>query len=230
MRGQGLVPPSKFKAGRFDVKEAKIRGVLLKKITVGPYENNVYFLVDESQKESIIIDAAASAEEILNIVRGTRVKMIAQTHGHMDHVMALAEVRKATKAPVAIHLADEKAFGIRADIHLEDRQTLEIGQLQIQTLHTPGHTPGGLCFLMEDHLITGDTLFPGGPGKTASPEDFKQLLSSITQKIYPLPDSTVCHPGHGPETTVGASKKEYQTFASKKRVKPVYGDVLWRKT
>ena len=213
--------------GGFDMKEASIQGILLKKITVGPFENNVYFLVDEARKESIIIDAAAEAEEILNIVKGTRVKIILQTHGHMDHVMALAEVRKATNAPVAIHLADEKAFGIRADVHLEDRQTLDVGPLQIQTLHTPGHTPGGLCFLMEGHLLTGDTLFPGGPGKTARPEDFEQLLSSITQKIYPLPDSTVCHPGHGPETTVGASKMEYQVFASRKRTKPVYGDVLW---
>jgi len=209
------------------MKEITIKDILLRKITVGPFENNVYVLLGPDTNESVIIDAAADADRILENVRGTRVKFILQTHCHMDHIMALEEVRATTKAPVGIHPADEEAFGVHADIHLEDNQILEIGRDQIRVIHTPGHTPGGVCFLIGNHLIAGDTLFTGGPGKTASPKDFQQILESITQKIYPLPDDTVCYPGHGPNTTVGESKREYQVFAGKKRIKPVYGDVEW---
>jgi glyoxylase-like metal-dependent hydrolase (beta-lactamase superfamily II) len=116
---------------------------------------------------------------------------------------------------------------MRADMHLEDNQIVGIGKNQIRVIHTPGHTPGSVCFLMGDHLITGDTLFPGGPGKTGSPQDFEDILESITQKIYGLPDHTACYPGHGANTTVGESKKEYRVFAEKERTRPVYGDVEW---
>lgn len=194
---------------------------------MGSFDNNVYLLLDPLNNESVIIDAAAEADRILQTVRGTRVRFILQTHCHMDHIMALEKVRAGTKAPVGIHPADEKAFGVHADIHLKDGQILDIGKNQIRVIHTPGHTPGGVCFLIEHHLISGDTLFQGGPGKTASSEHFRQILESITQKIYPLVDHTVCYPGHGPSTTVGESKKEYRVFAGKKRTKPVYGDVVW---
>ncbi len=209
------------------MKEITIEGAFFRKITVGSFDNNVYFLVDPITNESVIIDAAAEANRVLEAVNGTHVKYILQTHCHMDHVIALDEVRKATKAPVWIHLADEKAFGVHADSYLEDNQILDIGKNQIRVIHTPGHTPGSVCFLIEKHLISGDTLFPGGPGKTSSPENFQQIVKSITQKIYSLPDETVCYPGHGSETTVGESKEEYQVFAGKKRTKPVYGDVEW---
>lgn len=209
------------------MKDIDIQGSLLRKITVGSFDNNVYLLLDPVTGESVIIDAAAEADRILQSLNGTRVRYILQTHCHMDHIMALEKVRDSTKAPVGIHPADQQAFGIRADIHLEDNQTLEIGKNQIRVIYTPGHTPGGVCFLIGHHLISGDTLFPGGPGKTASPEAFEQLLESITQKIYCLPDDTVCYPGHGPNTTVGESKEEYRVFAEKKRTRPVYGDVEW---
>ena len=209
------------------MKDIDIQGVLLRKVTVGSFDNNVYFLIDPVTKESVIIDAAAEAERILQNVEGTHVKYILQTHCHMDHVMALDKVRTSTKAPVGIHAGDEQAFRVQADMHLEENQTLEIGKHQFHVMHTPGHTPGSVCFLINNHLITGDTLFPGGPGKTGSPRDFEQILESITQKIYSLPDETACYPGHGPNTTVGESKEEYRVFAEKKRTRPVYGDVEW---
>ncbi|NIN01417.1 MAG: MBL fold metallo-hydrolase, partial [candidate division Zixibacteria bacterium] len=129
------------------MREIKINGTILKKIIVGSFENNVYVLLDPGTKESVIIDAAAEAERIHEAVGGTRVQFILQTHGHMDHVMALEGIRSATKAPVGIHPADEKVFGVRADFHLEDNQILNIGRNQIRVIHTPGHTPGGVCFL-----------------------------------------------------------------------------------
>jgi glyoxylase-like metal-dependent hydrolase (beta-lactamase superfamily II) len=209
------------------MKDIDIRGTILRRITLGSFDNNVYFLLDPKNHESIVIDAAADADRILQSVTGTHVRCILQTHCHMDHIMALDEVRRGTGARVGIHPADEKTFRVRADFHLKDNQILEIGQLKIRVIHTPGHTPGGVCFLIEHHLISGDTLFQGGPGKTGSPEDFEQLLESITEKIYRLPDDTICHPGHGSGTTVGESKKDYQVFAAKKRTRPVYGDVEW---
>lgn len=209
------------------MEDVDIQGSLLRKITVGAFGNNVYFLLDPAGEESIIIDAAAEAEKILENVRGTRVKLILQTHCHGDHVMALEKVRTATGAPVGIHPADERAFGVSADLHLKDDQLFEIGDNRVRVIHTPGHTAGSVCFLIGDHLLSGDTLFPGGPGKTGSPRDFEQILRSITEKIYRLPDRTVCYPGHGPNTTVGESKREYRIFAQKKRARPVYGDVEW---
>jgi glyoxylase-like metal-dependent hydrolase (beta-lactamase superfamily II) len=209
------------------MEEIRIHGTLLRKMTLGSFENNVYVLLDPDTKESAIIDAATEADRILEAVRGTRVRFILQTHCHMDHIMALEEVRAATHAPVGIHPADEKAFGVRADIHLEDNQVLDIGKNQIRVMHTPGHTPGGVCFLIDHHLLSGDTLFQGGPGKTGSPKDFEQIVDSITQKLFQLPDDTVCYTGHGPNTTIRESKKEYRVFAEKKRTKPVYGDVVW---
>ncbi len=209
------------------MEEIDIHGVLLRKMTLGSFENNVYVIIDPGQKESLIVDPAAEAGKILEAVRETRVRYILLTHCHMDHVMALEELRSATKAPVGIHPADERAFGVRADFHLEDNHVLEIGKGRILVMHTPGHTPGGLCFLIDNHLISGDTLFQGGPGKTGSPKDFQQIVNSITQKLFHLPDDTVCYTGHGPNTSIGESKKEYQIFAAKKRTKPVYGDVVW---
>ncbi|NIS69450.1 MAG: MBL fold metallo-hydrolase [Proteobacteria bacterium] len=209
------------------MEEINLQSVLLRKLTLGSFENNVYILIDPDAKESAIIDAAAEADRILEAVRGTRVRFILQTHCHMDHVMALEEVKSATGAPVGIHAADEKAFGVRADFRLEDNQILDIGKGQIRVIHTPGHTPGGVCFLIDHHLLSGDTLFEGGPGKTASPESFQQIVESITQKLFRLSDSTICYTGHGPNTTIGKAKKEYQIFARKKRTKPAYGDVVW---
>jgi hydroxyacylglutathione hydrolase len=209
------------------MEEINIHEVLLRKMTLGSFENNVYVIIDPGQKESLIVDPAAEAGKILEAVRETSVRYILLTHCHMDHVMALEELRSATNAPVGIHPADERAFGVRADFHLEDNHVLEIGKGRILVMHTPGHTPGGVCFLIDNHLISGDTLFQGGPGKTGSPKDFQQILDSITQKLFHLPDDTVCYTGHGPNTSIGESKKEYQIFAGKKKTKPVYGDVVW---
>lgn len=209
------------------MEEINLQSVLLRKMTLGSFENNVYTLIDPDAKESAIIDAAAEADRILEAIRGTRVRFILQTHCHMDHVMALEEVKSATGAPVGIHAADEKAFGVRADFHLEDNQILNIGKGQIRVIHTPGHTPGGVCFLIDHHLLSGDTLFEGGPGKTGSPQSFQQIVESITQKLFRLSDNTICYTGHGPNTTIGKAKGEYQIFAAKKRTKPAYGDVVW---
>jgi len=96
-------------------------------------------------------------------------------------------------------------------------------------LHTPGHTPGGLCFLTDKYLIAGDTLFPGGPGKTQSPADFRRIIESITQKLFELPEDTQVFPGHGEATTIKEAKQQYEVFSTRPHDPNLHGDVVWDK-
>jgi len=184
-------------------------------------------LVDQPSAESIIVDAAFEAEKIAAAAWSTTVKAIVQTHCHSDHVQALDEVKRLTGAPVGIHPADEEAFGIPADFPLEHGVRVNFGAAAVEVIHTPGHTPGGCCFLIGRHCVCGDTVFPGGPGMTRSAEAFEQLIASITGRLYTLPEGTMLYPGHGENTTVGASKREYAVFAAKERTKAVFGEVTW---
>ena len=99
--------------------------------------------------------------------------------------------------------------------------------MSLKVLHTPGHTPGSLCFWVEKHLISGDTIFPGGPGKTKSPADLKRIIESITSKIFVLPDDTAIYPGHGNSTLLKKEKREFATFSSRPHDAYLFGDVLW---
>jgi glyoxylase-like metal-dependent hydrolase (beta-lactamase superfamily II) len=125
----------------------------------------------------------------------------------MDHIGALEEVRNHTGAPVGIHERDALGLKKLPEIPLEDGQTLAIGDITLKVLHTPGHSPGGVCFLTGKILFSGDTIFPNGPGNTAIPGANEQLiLQSIYSKIFILPEDTIIYPGHGLETTVGREK------------------------
>jgi glyoxylase-like metal-dependent hydrolase (beta-lactamase superfamily II) len=116
-------------------------------------------------------------------------------------------VQEETHAPVGIHEQDARALGRKADFFLRDGQTLTCGDISLEVLHTPGHSPGGVCFLAGKILFSGDTIFHNGPGNTAIPRsDFQEILRSIHSKIFTLPDDTILYPGHGRETTVGREK------------------------
>ncbi len=201
--------------------------ILIKRLVLSPYETNCYIVVCKKTRQSLVVDAPADAAKIIAALDGTEPRYILLTHGHYDHTGALASLRARLKAPLAAHPADAATPGTPPDVALKDGATLTLGSLKINVFHTPGHTPGSLCFKIGPYLIAGDTIFPGGPGHTESPANFKQITASITGKIFTLPDDTVIYPGHGEPTTVQKAKAEYAVFASRKHAGDLCGDVTW---
>ena len=188
----------------------------VKKLTLGPYNNNVYIVSDPQTNVSVVIDASFDAEAIAASTAGTLVKAILLTHGDGDHIDALADLKARLGVPVGIHEADAARLDTPPDFLLEDGQDYAVGAETMRVLHTPGHTPGCLCFLFGETLIGGDTLFPGGPGATRGDNDrFAQIIESITTKLYVLPDATLVRPGHGNDTTIGAEKPHLQEWIAR---------------
>jgi len=193
------------------------------------FASNCYVVGDESSKEGMIIDPGAEANQILRVVEdlGLDIKVIVLTHGHMDHVGALSEVKEATGAEIAIHANDapslqasplRQAFSPSAqalpppDRLLKEGDTIDIGNLHFQVLHTPGHSPGGICLLEEGIVFSGDTLFNFGIGRADFPgASYDEELNSIRTKLLTLPDDTVVCPGHGPDTTIG-TERQWNSF------------------
>jgi hydroxyacylglutathione hydrolase len=206
---------------------AEDEAVEIMRMELGPWGTNSYILVCQATDESLLVDAPGEADKILNQLAGTKPKYIVLTHNHMDHTGALSELRSRLKIPLGLHPADASSPGLKPDFELKDGSTIKVGRLNIRVLHTPGHTPGSLCLLVGKYLISGDTIFPGGPGKTASPADLKQIIRSIERKLLVLPDDTQVFPGHGEPTLLGKEKKEFAVFASRQHQTGLCGDVLW---
>ena len=199
--------------------------MILKRLVLGLFQTNCYIVGSESSKAGMVIDPAARANKILESIKdlGLDIKLIVLTHGHLDHVEALAEVKEATGAKVAIHTDDayflqkrplNTSFGFpypdtsSPDRLLEDGDSLDVDDLQFLVLHTPGHSPGGICLLGQGVVFSGDTLFNYGIGRTDFPGcSYDQIMNSIYTKLMTLPDDTIVYPGHGPETTIGTERQ-----------------------
>jgi hydroxyacylglutathione hydrolase len=201
--------------------------VRIEKLTLGPYETNTYIVVCPKTGESLVVDAPARASEIIENLQGTQPKYILLTHDHYDHTGVLVSLRSRLKVPLAAHAADSLTLKTPPEILLEDGDTISLGNIKVKAVHVPGHTPGSLCFRIGKYLLAGDTIFPGGPGRTESPDQFQQIVASIIEKVFALPDDTAILPGHGDGTTVKKSREEYAVFASRPHPPDLYGDVLW---
>jgi len=199
--------------------------MILRKLVVGPLASNCYIVGSESNKEGMIIDPGAEAEVILRNVKdlGLEIKSIVLTHGHIDHIGALKEVKEATGAEVAIHTDEAKSLQEQSsstllglayptplppDRLLQDGDSMDIGDLHFGFLHTPGHSPGGICLLGQGVVFSGDTLFNFGIGRYDLPGgSHSQLMNSIHTKLMILPDDTIVYPGHGPDTTIDTERR-----------------------
>jgi len=204
--------------------------VRVERLTLGPYETNAYIVVGKKTGESLVIDAPAGASEIIASLRGTQPIYILLTHDHYDHTGVMNSLRARLKVPLATHEASSWQLKTPPEIFLKDGDSLKLGKLKMEVLHTPGHTPGSLCFKVGKYLFAGDTIFPGGPGASHSPDEFREIITSITNKILILPGNTMILPGHGQGTTVRKAREEYAIFASRPHSPDLYGDVLWTST
>ncbi len=203
------------------------KDIRIDRMELGPYGTNTYIVVCGKTGESLVVDAPGGASEIIECLKETQPRYILLTHDHFDHTGALAELRSHLKIPLATHLEDSYRLKTPPEIILDHGSTISLGKFTVEVLHTPGHTPGSLCFKIGPYLFAGDTIFPGGPGRTNTPGDFRQILTSITEKIFLLPDNTVIYPGHGLETTLREAQEEYAVFASRPSRPDLCGDVLW---
>jgi glyoxylase-like metal-dependent hydrolase (beta-lactamase superfamily II) len=198
---------------------------------LGPYANNVYIIADSATKEAIFVDAPIGSAQAIEAVRPYRVREVVVTHRHGDHWAEIDSVKKALGAPVRCHEADRGPYAAKVDGTVADGEEIAVGGTRVRVLHTPGHTPGSVCLLVATAggpaLISGDTLFPGGPGRSDNPAALREMIASITSRLLVLPDGTVVHPGHGDGTTIGAAKREYAVFASKEHDPGLCGDVTW---
>lgn len=179
----------------------------IEKIVVGPYENNVFVLRSKGTGEAVIVDAANEHELLLEVSRATGVRRVLTTHGHFDHIQAVTQMRDAG---IDVGIATEDAEMLPSyDFVIPDDETITVGDLRLRTIHTPGHTRGSTCFLLEGHpvLFSGDTLFPGGVGNTTFPGgDFDTIIRSVDRRLFTLPEETLVLPGHGLDTTIGTER------------------------
>jgi hydroxyacylglutathione hydrolase len=178
----------------------------------GDREVNCYVVSCAATKEAVVIDPIEPAAKLLPQLKGLTVRWILATHGHPGHLAGKDAVKEATGATSAMHMTDAKAFLRSADRYVVDGDEVAFGQFQLRVLHTPGHTPGSLCFLIGNHLFTGDTLLAGGIGKETPDTDLRRQMMSIGTRIAQLPMGTAIYPGHGPVTNLESEVRTSPVF------------------
>ncbi len=205
--------------------------MIFTKLSVGPMDNNCYIIGCGETMVAAVVDPGAEGERIISKLKELKLdcQYIILTHGHADHIGALQQVKKATGAQTVIHIDDSEMLtdpvknlsyftGAKlgadpADKLLQEGDVIQVGKVDLKIIHIPGHTPGGMCILVEDKLITGDTLFAGGIGRSDFPGgSHEALVASIKEKLFSLPSETKVYPGHGPSSTIGEEKRNNPYF------------------
>jgi glyoxylase-like metal-dependent hydrolase (beta-lactamase superfamily II) len=191
-------------------------GATIIKASVGPMDNNAYLVTCSETGETLLLDAANDADDLVDLVRenAPKLALIVTSHQHFDHWQALEAVVDATGAPTAAHEIDADPLPVTPDRLLVHGDTVQVGKLTFDVIHLRGHTPGSVALALSGpaagdatQLFTGDCLFPGGIGKTWQPGEFTQLLTDVTSRVFDrFGDDTVVYPGHGDDTTIGAER------------------------
>jgi glyoxylase-like metal-dependent hydrolase (beta-lactamase superfamily II) len=186
--------------------------MIVKQIEIGAMDNFSYLVGCEATGKALVIDPGGDVEGILSAAReaGLSIEMIVNTHTHGDHTAGNARLKAMTDAPIVLH-EDDAAGYPQADRRLKDEKTLTLGEISFDVIHTPGHTPGGICLYAEGQLFTGDTLFVGDSGRTDLPGGDRPALGASIRRLMTLPDDTVVWPGHDygptPSSTIGWEKR-----------------------
>nr|WP_042187092.1 MBL fold metallo-hydrolase [Kibdelosporangium sp. MJ126-NF4]CEL17802.1 metallo-beta-lactamase superfamily protein [Kibdelosporangium sp. MJ126-NF4]CTQ90974.1 metallo-beta-lactamase superfamily protein [Kibdelosporangium sp. MJ126-NF4] len=195
------------------------------KLSVGPMDNNAYLLVCNASREALLIDAANDPERIEDLIghdrNRPRLRTIVTTHQHPDHWQALGAIAGANGANTVAHALDADPLPVPPDQFVKHGDTIQVGECTLEVIHLRGHTPGSIALLYRDpsghpHLWTGDSLFPGGVGKTNTPEDFKSLTDDVAARLFDvLPDDTWFYPGHGDDSTLGEQKPHIEEWRTR---------------
>jgi glyoxylase-like metal-dependent hydrolase (beta-lactamase superfamily II) len=200
-------------------------------IMAGPtgYGNNVFLLIDRATNDAAFIDAPGDPE--VNIAAaaeaGVTPAKILLTHGHFDHTPAIDALKAKFGAKLYADAAEPGLKDGQLDEAVRHGAEFKVGNLSVRVLTVPGHTPASTAFVCGKHAFVGDTLFPGGPGRSKDNAALQEEIASIRRELYTLPDETTIWPGHGAISTIGASKQEYAVFASKSHAPDLCGDVNW---
>lgn len=201
-------------------------GLEVHQLSVGPLQVNCFLVACRKTRDAMVIDPGDEGSRILQLAKreGVEISKVVNTHGHFDHIGANRQLLDATGAELMLHAADlpllpqarnqAEAFGLTVDPSpepdrlLDQGDTFAVGEFTFTVFHVPGHSPGGICLLSAGHLFVGDTLFAGSIGRTDLPGgDFDALVKGVRERLFSLPDETLVHPGHGPDTTIGQERR-----------------------
>src|SRR5450631_1330501 len=195
---------------------------------MGPYGNNAYVIRDTAAGAALLVDMPLDEDPLLAAIAAEGgVQTVIATHWHPDHWMTYDAVRAATGAPVLVGSSEIRIPEERIDGRLDDGAEVKVGSARIGVIHTPGHTPGSISLRVGRAVITGDTLFAGGPGKTFAAGDLETIIASIEARLLPLPPETLVLPGHGEGTTIGESRRGCAAYRLAPQPSGFFGDVAW---
>jgi len=206
-------------AGPADIRE--LPGLVISKLAVGPYDNNAYLLRCTATGSSLLIDAAAEPQRLLDLVGDGSLDFVLTTHRHADHWQALAPVVEATGARTVAGAVDSREIPVITTVRVNGGDTLAFGEISLKVFELTGHTDGSISVLYNDptghgHLFTGDCLFPGGIGRTLSDDGFDSLYEGVVRNFFTLHDETWVYPGHGHDTTIGAERPNLEEWLSRR--------------